>query len=472
MRWPVELLLNSLTIQYNKSIEALKQAFLDKKYDLQLVQQVTNPDQTKGIWTWTPIWQSAIQRRTSAATYTYIPLEAYLEQRPYVVTLVGCRRYLLIKSTGSDLSFSTILYTYREPRLKSPDSFNLADLPYFINFTGVTLVKDMASGQQSCFFYEGGVRQEGANGQKTQTGKSASKTSNCITTYICEWTGYCYGGGATWQVYTGGTDYCHEPDSGGICYLSIDWHQTGSWTHVTCDDGGDGSGSGDDGGNGNTGPCPSCSGGVGTPPNPNSPCGQMATLAAKAGMQNANSTMIGLAASSPVEQGAVFRNGGNAVSDFVPFSAGTANDADWPRAQGWQYDGMMHTHPGGLSVFSMSDISQIYQIADEGYMHDPATFAMMVYTSYGEDYALKITNYNQFLNFKAKMVDDFSVGIFEDKYILSNPPFYPFVHSSSLLNEQSLLRILKDFDTGLTLLKHDRTSNTWQQRGLSANKRP
>ena len=147
-------------------VQPFKQAFLDKHYDQQLVQAVTNQDHTKGIWTWTPLWQNAVQKRTPAATYTYVPLEAYLETRPYVVALSGCRRYLLVKSTSRGLEFSTVLYVYDEPKAGAPGQFNLEELPYFTNFTGVTLVKDLASGEQSRFDYKEGVRQSGAKGQK------------------------------------------------------------------------------------------------------------------------------------------------------------------------------------------------------------------------------------------------------------------------------------------------------------------
>lgn len=133
---------------------------------------------------------------------------------------------------------------------------------------------------------------------------------------------------------------------------------------------------------------------------------------------------------------------------------------------------MIHTHPGGLSVFSMSDLSEIYQIADEGYMHDPATFTMMVYTSYGEDYALKITDYQKFLDFKPGFLFEDDVRAFERRFILTYPPVYPMVHSSSLMDEQSLLRILKERNTGMTLLKHDRATDTWQRRALDTNNTP
>ena len=209
--------------------------------------------------------------------------------------------------------------------------------------------------------------------------KDSNRPTTCYTNVTCYWSGYCAEGDRNGNIVYGtitmGVNYCGTPGDDGVGCARIAWTRTGSSSGTYCD----GGGTGYDPGSGPADPsgCTTCSGPV-TPINPNSPCGQMATLAAKAGMQNINPTMIGLATTRSVEEGAVFRNGGNAFSDFVPFSAGTANEVDWPRVPGWQYDGMIHTHPGGLSVFSMSDISQMYQIADEGYMHDPATFTMMV----------------------------------------------------------------------------------------------
>ena len=172
-----------------------------------------------------------------------------------------------------------------------------------------------------------------------------------------------------------------------------------------------------------------------------------------------------------IEYGAAYRNGGNATTDFVPFNGGPSN-TDWPRAIGWQYDGLLHTHPDGLSVFSMSDIGVMYNVAHEGYMHDPATFSMIVYTAYGDDYALKITDYNQFLAFGATISDDDLVRAFEYRITAIQPSLYPFVEARSAMNEQSLLRIMRDFNTGLTLLKHGRTNNTWEPRVLGPSDTP
>ena len=319
-------------------------------------------------------------------------------------------------------------------------------------------MKDFATGEVVDFAFKNGVRQPYPSRRGS---KDSNRPTTCYTNVTCYWSGYCAEGDRNGNIVYGtitmGVNYCGTPGDDGVGCARIAWTRTGSSSGTYCD----GGGTGYDPGSGPTDPggCTTCSGPV-TPINPNSPCGQMATLATMPGFQLANAQAIAMTQGS-VEYGAAYRNGGNAATDYIPFSGGPSN-ARWPRATGWQYDGMLHTHPDGYSVFSISDLGVMYNVADEGYMHDPTTFSMIVYTTYGDDYALKINNYSQFLAFGAKISDVESVRAFERAYVITYPPLYPFEESRSTRNEQSLLRIMRDFNTGLSLLKHDRTTNKWE----------
>ena len=335
------------------------------------------------------------------------------------------------------------------------------------------LVKDFATGETADFAFRGGIRQPYPGGRSA---KGSNRTTSCYTTVTCYWSGHCRDssdpyGAEVYGTTTYGLGSCTGPGDDGVGCAFIVWSLYSSSTEVHCSPDGSGDPGGDPSGGGGNGGCSGCgpSGPV-TPIDPNSPCGQMATLAAKPGFQFTNTQAIAMT-QGRIEYGAAYRNGGNAITDFIPFSGGQSN-ADWPRATGWQYDGMMHTHPNGYSVFSMSDIGVMYNFAYEGYMHDPTTFAMIVYTIYGDDYALKITDYKQFLAFGVKLSDDDLVRDFEYRNTIFYSAPYPLVASGSATNEQSLLRIMRDFNTGLALLKHDRLSNKWEPRVLGPSDTP
>jgi hypothetical protein len=460
------------------NVEALKKAILDKHYDQQLVQPVTNQDHTKGTWTWTPMWTKTVQKRAQDTIYTYVPLEAHLEIKPYVVTLAGCRRYLLAKSTSRGLEFSTVLYVYNEPKAGAQTPFNLEELPYFTNFTGTTLVKNMSSGEQSCFSYLNGTRQRNANRQKPQTGQSGSKTSGCIITYVCEWTGYCAEatGGVTWQVYTSGVGGCPEP-SGGACYLSMSWSQSGAWTDVACDGNG-----GDDGG------CGTCGGDTGggpgsTGPDPNSPCGKMYTLGNQPAFRDKGNTLIGLL-NGRDEVGYIYRNNGINNTDYTSIAGGPTSIGGFPPP--FLIDGHIHIHnlnsnnqdDGALSIFSMDDIALLYAYEKGSYMNDPASFTLTTYTAFGVDYAIKISDLNAF---RAFGTDQFvyggadAVAIINQLYLCTSCRYPMGEGLSKEVNERNFLNFLKEMNTGLTLFKHERTlgaTDAWQQLGLDYNNQP
>ena len=441
-------------------VQALRGEFISAGLEKSLNQPFDDTVQVH----WEPDWSAAYTKASrKGVAYTYVPLHPQFQsiktgQVLAGVKLEGAARFLLAKQGPDRKYFSLATYMAEPPAGPTPPLGNAQPIE-FNSFSGVLTLHGLSVDEHARFVYKNGVLLPGLFRQSSKAG-AASREVVCIYIYDCTWYAYCgpYDRYNARMAFTSDANACQPPgfepcEDWGKNWELYETRMSQQCTYV------------DDP------PPPGGGGGGESGPDLNSPCGQMATLAAKPGFQKANALAIQMSQAHN-EMGLVYRNGGSADTDFQRFKTGAPNDADWPRVPGWQYDGMIHTHPGGLSVFSMSDISQMFQIADEGYMHDPATFTMMVYTSYGEDYALKIADYQKFLDFKPGFLFEDDVRAFERRFILAYPPVYPMIHSSSLMNEQSLLRILNDRNTGMILLKHDRATNTWQQRTLGANNTP
>jgi hypothetical protein len=95
-----------------------------------------------------------------------------------------------------------------------------------------------------------------------------------------------------------------------------------------------------------------------------------------------------------------------------------------------------------------------------------------VFTASGVDYALQINNLAQFVAFgQSNLVDnDAEFAFFLRFFSETGPGGYGIQANQSVANnERNLLRLLRDQNTGLTMSKHDRNQNTWQQLGLDTN---
>ena len=170
----------------------------------------------------------------------------------------------------------------------------------------------------------------------------------------------------------------------------------------------------------------------------------------------------------------MYSNGGASGSSYEPLNLTDPTQMAAPNPA-MPLDGIMHTHIlGSPSIFSMTDLAAIYRTYDRRQMMDPNTFTITVFTDSGVDYAIKIENLAQFLNFgNIALVDDDAVRLFETKFYNSGLGHYDIDATKSIAsNEQNFLRLLKERHTGLTMFKHDRTQNTWQKIGLDANNSP
>lgn len=253
-------------------IQQLKQLFLDKKYDQQLNEQVTNASQSRTNPTWTPQWDKVSQQRTTEqATYFYVPLLPKISEKPYVITLVGVQEYLVIKRSSEGTDFSVVTYLRDDLRR---DSKSLSVTPnsssYFVTFTGIVLLRQLATNKNYRFAYLDGVKQESREkASRPSTSAStrgfnggATTNDNCQYYMTCWWTGHDFSGSVTYGRITSGYNECPEPNPDQYMYggNDITWDMTSSTTEQQCDgsgsgpdpgpgpgDGG-GSGSGDDGG--------------------------------------------------------------------------------------------------------------------------------------------------------------------------------------------------------------------------------
>ena len=257
------------------AVPALRQAFANAQLDQQLVQPIPNQQS----WTWTPRWDKASQQRVAdSATYTYVPLEAYLPARPYVVTLVGVRKYLLIKESRRGLSFCAADYVFKAKENPAWSETNVR--PFYAAFTGVLLLKNLVSGATACLAYAGGQRQARPTG-KAPAGGTAGRGSSCYTVVHCNWNGICASElephpSMTYGSATSGIDYCTSPSDDGVGCSRIVWTLTNSYSQAYCSGGGDDPGNPDP----DPGPGPGNPGNPG-PATPETPCQHMNSLGAQ-----------------------------------------------------------------------------------------------------------------------------------------------------------------------------------------------
>ena len=108
-----------------------------------------------------------------------------------------------------------------------------------------------------------------------------------------------------------------------------------------------------------------------------------------------------------------------------------------------------------LSIFSLSDLYQIYASINSGHIFNPPTFTSFVVTEHGTKYALQINDANAFLNSKlATYFVGWEFGNFrksaEDRYEELNGIS---VKNSNETNEENFAKLIAGGNMGLTLLK-------------------
>jgi hypothetical protein len=127
-------------------------------------------------------------------------------------------------------------------------------------------------------------------------------------------------------------------------------------------------------------------------------------------------------------------------------------------------DGIMHTHfTGGLSVFSPQDLVSLFQMYQNGLINNVNTFSFQIVTASGTRYSIAIENEELFLLFGSAFLTD--VNILSVYFFgLNITP-----SSSNSDNELSLLNLLEDNNSGLTLMSANDGFTEWKKLELGRN---
>lgn len=450
-------------------IQRLQQLFADKHYGQQLIQETGDKDQTKIYWT--PQWNRAHQKTTSQAiNYIYIPLEPKLQIRPYTVNMVGTKRYLLVKDVGnrSELDFSIATYMFTEP---NPNTSSSSTRNFFDTFTGVLVLKHLANGAGARFVYTNGVTPKQMVNKPNSLGSSTNglNTNSSSNSRVCEIIETCYwsascrdnnGNYYTNGAITSGVGFCAEPGREACPDWGMSWYQTSSESNEQCYGEDDPPPPGD---GGTTGP--------GNDPYSTTPCVGMTGLGNQYGFTTQMDYLRNFL-NENFEVGYTYGEQGANTWNFT-YLQGQAGQAYINFNVPFPIDGYIHSHYAGtLSIFSMTDLQAMYQIYNGGRMNNWATFTAGVVAPDGTGYTVKINDINQFQAFGNQWLSsDFNVGVFETLYYFNtNSGGYNIqLGTPPLQNEASFLRLLKQQNTGLTLFKQNRSTNTWDQLGLDSN---
>lgn len=130
-------------------------------------------------------------------------------------------------------------------------------------------------------------------------------------------------------------------------------------------------------------------------------------------------------------------------------------------------DGYMHSHHGGLSIFSVPDLRTIYDLYNGGYIKNVAEFTMGLATVYGTTYLLKISNLDNFLAFGEMFLKN---DIKEALLIqVRDKDFNIDGDQSVSQNEKGFLQLIKDYSAGLKIFKGDPNNfNSWQAKTVNS----
>ncbi|MGB4775453.1 MAG: hypothetical protein WBP45_09795, partial [Daejeonella sp.] len=134
-----------------------------------------------------------------------------------------------------------------------------------------------------------------------------------------------------------------------------------------------------------------------------------------------------------------------------------------------QIDGFIHSHYNGLlSIFSGSDLQSLYTMKNSNTMTDVDKFIYGVVTGDGTTYLLSIEDPVKFQAFgNSWLSDDFSFGLFESSY---NNTYQIQPGNNVSTNETNFILLLKQMNTGLTLLKGDPANfDDWEKKNADAN---
>ena len=201
----------------------------------------------------------------------------------------------------------------------------------------------------------------------------------------------------------------------------------------------------------------------------NDPCGSMKTISAdtnfvdniqdlskKVNQKNEEGYVITKNASGDFEYSPVK---GNDNENFIDFNFNTRTF------------GIIHSHYSGLnSMPSPGDLKQLGKIVASNSAKDPnkiySDFTLGVVSAYGS-YVFKINDIEKFINFYVyHLSDDKDLQSFENKYKAD----YNLASSDhSKYWETNFLKLIKDYNAGLTMFKGSNESKSWQEKKLNEN---
>lgn len=133
---------------------------------------------------------------------------------------------------------------------------------------------------------------------------------------------------------------------------------------------------------------------------------------------------------------------------------------------------MMHCHYNTtlLSIFSLSDIQQIYQSTQAANIFSPDTFTSYLVTAHGTKYAIRFApqdpnsldtyNENFFTGWEADIIKDAREDLFELSVNTKN---------TVAQNELGFLKFLKDQKLGIEIYKADATFSQWSKLSIGTN---
>lgn len=119
--------------------------------------------------------------------------------------------------------------------------------------------------------------------------------------------------------------------------------------------------------------------------------------------------------------------------------------------------GFMHNHYSGLlSIFSGSDIRQMYDWLRTGKLSDVSTFSMSLVTASGTTYMMQIDDVIKFQQFgQTWMADDLIFGVFENFYLTK----YGISETGTNLNNLTgFLRMLSEYNMGIKFFEGNNTT--------------
>ncbi|WP_152975524.1 hypothetical protein [Lacinutrix himadriensis] len=144
---------------------------------------------------------------------------------------------------------------------------------------------------------------------------------------------------------------------------------------------------------------------------------------------------------------------GREIADEVPMDLGTADISV-----------LMHLHYNNetegkkqLSVFSLQDIYEIYQLIGTGHIFSPNTFTNFLTTEQGTNYAIQINNSQTFLNSNLALTTfpfwEFSNFVVNAENLYGIDKYKILPENSNAKNEENFARFLNKENLGLTLFR-------------------